>query len=296
MDPRDSTRLLQLANRQFGVLHHADLVRFGLTQTVIREWLRCGRLTRLHHCVYALGHSVLRDEGRWLAAVWAGGPGAVLSHSSAAAFHGLYAEESGADVHVSTTRRATSRPGLVVHRVRYLDMRRDVFHPHPLKVTTIPRTLVDIADELEWPAYRDAADKVTHLRLDRVAATQQRAPGRRGAPLVRRFLEADDAHAKSEFERRYTRFADRHSLPGPDHRNAWLAGHKPDCIYERARLVVELDGRAYHQRRREMRKDRQRNTDYQLAGYRIVRLLWDDLHAGEAGRTAAQLRRMLALR
>jgi very-short-patch-repair endonuclease len=74
-----------------------------------------------------------------------------------------------------------------------------------------------------------------------------------------------------------------------------VAGHLADCVHRSARLVVELDGRAFHERRAQMRADRHRDTDYQLDGHRILRLVWDDLHPDEATRTAGRVRRMLAL-
>ena len=286
-------QLLARANGQWGVLHYRDLLEAGLGEEAIVKRAQQGRLTRLHHLVYAFGHTALRDEGRWLAATWAAGESAVLSHTSAGAYHEMLKQADGSPVHVSTTRESVSRVGIVVHRVRQL-ARVDIFHPHPLLVTTIPRTLIDLADVLPWDEYRAVADNLPELRLDMVKEAQRRARGRRGAPLVTRLIEADDAHTKSEFERRFLRFSRTHSLPRPDHLNLRLAGHKADCIYDHARLVIELDGRTHHRRRSQMRKDRKRDTDYQLAGYRILRLVWDDLHPDEANETAERVRQMLA--
>src|SRR4051812_27945842 len=116
MRDKPGTVLLELANRQFGVLRLGDLAGSGLDRSAISRWVAEGRLTRLHCGVYCLGHSALRPEGRWLAAVWACGDHAVLSHTSAAAFYGYYPDDADAPVHVTTTRRADSRPGIVVHR------------------------------------------------------------------------------------------------------------------------------------------------------------------------------------
>lgn len=287
--------LLERANAQWGIVRHEHLLDVGLSQDAITRRLASGRLTRLHEEVYAFGHTCLRDEGLWLAAQWACGPDAVLSHLTAAAFHGMVAGRAAEHVHVTTTRRRHSRDGIAVHRVRRLD-RVDVFRPGLLAVTTIPRTLVDLADVLDWAEYRVIADRLPDLRLEALRVARARAPNRRGAPLVTRLLEADDAHTRSEFERRYLRFCRTHGLPRPDALNVRVAGHRADCVYEEGdrRLVVELDGRAYHERRGQMRADRRRDSDYQLAGYRILRVIWDDLHPDEAGATADRVRRMLA--
>jgi hypothetical protein len=286
--------VLALANDNFGIVRHGDLVRVGLSQGQIKRRLASGRLTRLHDRVYAFGHSALRDEGRWLAALWACGPDGALSHTSASAWFGWSVEAPEDPVHVTTTRSVHSRPGIVVHRVRRLE-RVDLFHRPQFVVTTMPRTLVDLADLLDWPAFRAVADGQRRLRLDSIRAAQRRAPNRPGAPLVRRLLDADDAHTKSEFERRFLRFCTAHGLPRPDALNETLAGHTADCVYSGRRLVIELDGRAFHSRRAQMRADRMRDTAYQLAAFRILRLVWDDLHPGEASQTAARVRAMLAV-
>lgn len=236
----------------------------------------------------------LRDEGVRLAALWACGARTALSHFAGAAFHGWDVTAPDGCVHLSTTRDIGSRPGITVHRTRHLE-RVDLHHAHPSIVTTIPRTLVDLADVMDLDGFRALADRQPRLDLGAIRAAQSRAPKRAGAPLVRRLLEADDAHTKSAFERRFLRFLAAHALPRPDALNEPVAGQKADCVYRTAaKLVVELDGRAYHERRGQMRADRHRDTEYQLAGFRILRLVWDDLHDDEAARTAVRLRRMLA--
>ncbi|MCW3013977.1 MAG: hypothetical protein JWO02_1069 [Solirubrobacterales bacterium] len=103
------TRLLTVANGQFGLLRHAQLVAHGLSRSGIARRLAAGRLTRVHDLVYAFGHTALRDEGRWLAALWACGPDAVLSHETGAAYHRWRTEDPAAPVHVTTTGTIRSR-------------------------------------------------------------------------------------------------------------------------------------------------------------------------------------------
>jgi hypothetical protein len=78
-------RVAELSGRQWGVVALAQLRAAGLSDDAVQRRVRAGRLHRLHHGVYAVGHTVLKREGRWLAAVLACGDGAVLSHRSAAA-------------------------------------------------------------------------------------------------------------------------------------------------------------------------------------------------------------------
>jgi hypothetical protein len=287
-------RLLETANRQQGLLRYDDLIALGLLPTAIQKRKEDCRLTRIHDQVYALGHTALRDEALWLAALWTCAADDALSHFTAAAFHGWRLMDPAGMLHVSTLGSTTSREDLKVHRVRRMDP-IDIFRPGLFRVTSIPRTLVDLADVMPWKDFRTLADAQSHLRVDKIREAQLRAPGRAGRGRVTRLIEADDAHTKSEFERRFLLFLDTHQVPRPDGINVRVAGHTADCRYLRQKVVVELDGRAFHRRRSQMRSDRQRDGDYQLAGYRILRLVWDDLHPDDARQTADRLRGLLAL-
>jgi len=243
-----------LGARQHGVVTHAQLLELGVSAGRVESWVRRGRLFPRYKGVYAVGRPALGRHGAWLAAVWACGDGAVLSHVSAAELHRMVAATDGA-VHVTTTRDLASRPGLVVHRTRHLDP-QDVVTLGRLPVTRQPRTLVDLADVLSYPELRGIADGLRRLDLDAVAAAQRRAPNRRGAARVARVLASDRMRTRSAFERRYLRFCTTHRLPRPDATNVMHAGHEVDALYTAARLAVELDGRAHHDRRAHMRQDR----------------------------------------
>jgi very-short-patch-repair endonuclease len=82
-------------------------------------------------------------------------------------------------------------------------------------------------------------------------------------------------------------------VPLPDATNVAVAGHQVDALYARQRLVVELDGRATHARRAQMRADRGRDADVQVAGHRVLRLVWEDLDPEEAPRTRERLLALL---
>lgn len=163
--------------------------------------------------MYALGHTAVRDEARWLATLWGCREGTVLSHATAAAYHRMGLDATDGSVHVSSTSRVKRRPGVVTHQVRHLAP-VDVFRSGPFAVTRIPRTLVDLADVLTWAEYRALADRQSSLRVDRIREAQGRTPFRSGAPLVTRLVDADDAHTRSEFERRYLRFAAAYGVRG----------------------------------------------------------------------------------
>ena len=107
----------KLAGRQHGVVSRRQLLDARVSDRAMERRLASGHLVRLHRGVYAVGHAQLRPEGRWLAAVLAAGPGAALSHRSAAALHGI--RESTGVIDVTTTRRVAVR-GVVIHRTNVL--------------------------------------------------------------------------------------------------------------------------------------------------------------------------------
>src|SRR5688500_8790012 len=83
-----------LAARQHGVVSSVQLAGAGLGLGAIEHATRSGRLHRLHVGVYAVGHRPSSREARWMAAVLACGPGAVLSHRSAATLWGFREAET----------------------------------------------------------------------------------------------------------------------------------------------------------------------------------------------------------
>src|SRR3954447_23238087 len=79
----------RVAAKQHGVTSVAQLLAAGLSRRAVQVRIQAGRLHRIHRGVYAVGHTSLTHQGRWMAAVLACGEGAVLSHRSAAMLWGL---------------------------------------------------------------------------------------------------------------------------------------------------------------------------------------------------------------
>ena len=79
----------RLAAEQWGIVTSRELAACGLRPDAIAARVRRGHLHRLYRGVYAVGHTSLTLEGRFLAAGKACGPGAVVSHLCAAILLGL---------------------------------------------------------------------------------------------------------------------------------------------------------------------------------------------------------------
>ncbi|MDQ3629977.1 MAG: endonuclease domain-containing protein, partial [Actinomycetota bacterium] len=127
-------------------------------------------------------------------------------------------------------------------------------------------------------------------------AARERAGRRTGRGRSRQLVEREEPHSRSEFEREFLRFLRRHGLPRPTGVNERVARFVVDAVYAGAALAIELDGRAYHARRREMKLDRGRDADLQILGYRVLRLVWEDIYPEQAPATIGRLMRLLGLR
>lgn len=204
-----SPTLADLAERQHGVVATRQLIASGLSTAAIDRRVRDRRLHRLHRGVYAVGHRhVTQRGGLWAAVLACGGTeAAVLSHRTAAGLWELVPTDH-ARVEITTTRRSASTSAIRVHRSRTLDADRDVAPFDGLSITTVARTLLDLADVLSPHQLERVCHRAEILRrLD--AAALRRPRGRRTGALDRALATlavADPGHSQRT----------RGALPGPD--------------------------------------------------------------------------------
>ena len=209
-----------------------------------------------------------------MAAVLTCGEDALLSHRSAAALWGI-APSARACIDVTTGRGRGERSGITLHRARGL-------HPNDraeldgIPITSLPRTLLDLAevvsrDRLE--AAFEGADRLRLIDLGAIVELCARSPGRRGLKPLRALLSdyGPGAEAHSELERRFLVFCREGDLPQPSI-NAHVAGLEVDALWRDGRLVAELDGYAFHSTRGAFERARVRDARLQLAGYRVLRI------------------------
>lgn len=263
-----------VARRQHGVLSIARLRALGLSDRQIRRRVADGRLHTLHRGTFAVGHRALSLRGRWLAAVLAAGPGALLSHRDGAALHDLRAigDRSLTEVTVDVRGRR-SRAGLCIHRGRIHPADRTVIDGIP--VTSLSRTLLDLAEVVSPTQLQRAYEQAARLELLDLIAIERllaRSNGRRGVGRLRDLLAYDPARAartRSELERLFLDLVRDASLPNPMV-NAVVAGFEVDAYWPRARLIVELDGYAFHSGRAAFERDREKLTQLRLAGLDVL--------------------------
>ena len=280
-----------LAERQHGIVSLGQLLALGLTRRAIAGRSRPGRLIPLHRGVYAVGHTALTARSRDTAAVLACGPGALLSHRSAAHSWALL-PSSSARIEVTASRGCKPKPGIAIHRSRLIhpDDRAIV---NGIPTTSVARTLVDLADVVSERRLGDAVNEAEVRRLfdlGLVEATLARLPGRKGRHRLRRVLAAyrpDPSFTRSRAERLFLRLCADHALPPPG-TCVSLAGHEVDAYWPDARLAVEFDSHAFHRTTRAFHEDRRRDRRLATLGIQVSRVTWPDLQ--EPARLAAELR------
>jgi very-short-patch-repair endonuclease/predicted transcriptional regulator of viral defense system len=271
-----------LADGQHGVVSRRQLLDAGLSAKAIRTRVETGRLLQLHRGVYAVGHRHLRREAFWLAAVLAV-PGGVLSHRDAAGLHGIR-PANHRKIDVTTTGRAENHPRIAVHRTRTLGA-GDVTTVGGIRVTTVARTLVDLATTVPIDHLAKAIREADRLRLLDTLSLHEaidRTARRRGKghAAIQHALAGHDrlatTHTRSSLEDAFLNLLHRHGLPTPQ-TNILVEGIEVDAVWRAQRLVVELDGWQYHRTRHAFQRDRTRDAQLARAGYRVLRFTHDQV-------------------
>ena len=265
--------LIALARRQHGVVSVAQLAGIGCGRHWIAHRVAIGWLSRRHRGIYVVG-PLEAPFSAAMAAVLACGDGALLSHYPAAVLWALRPPPTGA-MHVTVMRDVRSREGIRVHRVSELDP-RDVTRRHGIPVTSPARTLLDVAASAAQPELNRAVDeaRVNRLVTDPSLNEQcSRYPTHRGTAALKTAIRTEPKLTRSEAERRLLELIRAARLPEP-RTNVRVGRHEVDFLWLDHRLVVEVDGYAFHSERRSFERDRRRDAELVATGYRVIRVTW----------------------
>lgn len=236
-----------------------------------------------------------------MAAVLAARSRGALSYRSAGGLWGIGRWQGGnVDVTVPSSRR--QRSGITWHVSNV--PADEITCRDAIPVTTVPRTLLDLATILDHRGVERAINETEVQRhTDRLSlpALLARYPRRRGTAAIRAVLSAGrigTSVTRSELEERFLRFLADWGLPRPEV-NASIAVRggfvEADCVWRNSRLIVELDGRAVHDTAAAFERDRARDRALGAAGWRIVRITWRQL-TEQARELAEDLGAMLGFR
>ena len=271
-----------MADRQHGHVTRQQLLALGLSPRAIAARVRAGKLIRVHAGVYAVGAPRRTALARAAAAVLACGPEAALSHESALALWDLREWPAAPEVTAPTEKR---RPGIRTHRSATLY--RDVRTEQAVRTTNPVRTIIDIAPrrtDRQLTRLVHNARLKHHLNDTSLRRLLLRCP--RLQPLI------DPTHnpTKSDLEDDFVAWIKKHKLPMPRINTKLNSGKEVDALYEKEKLIVELDGWPYHSGRNAFHSDHQRDSDHRTLDFDTVRYTGEQLTDAEA----ANLRRRLS--
>ncbi len=272
-----------MAGNQGGVITRSQAMALGMTSASIQRRLASGTWMRIGEGAYRLSRRDSKiDLVRAAVAVL---PGAVVSHESAAALHGLARvprDVVTVTVDASTTHRFA---GVVVHRCRDMDG-IDRMSLKGMPVTTIARTLVDLASTLtgrhveividnavaagsiRWEDVEDVVDRIgrrgkTGITAVRRILVDRLGPDRNASALERLGIRALEASGLPEFDVEFP-------LP-------WSPDRRFDVAFARHRLAVEWDSRRWHTQVEAFDADRERDRIAATHGWQVLRFTWVDV-------------------
>ena len=252
-----------LTHVQDGVVSRRQLLALGATPNDVRRLARRRELTRVHPGVFVNHTGPLTWAQRAWAAVLVHWPAALAGESA------LPLPRSGGPIHVAIDVRRTVRsvPGVVAHRVSDLDTRVAWLQCPPRLV--VEHAVIDVASSAT--DLLDAFHVLADVCQTRRASASTIASTLRGRPRVRRrkiLLELLDdlaTGACSVLEREYLRAVERaHGLPRGQRQPVGRTGGRKtyrDVLYRGFGVVVELDGRAFHDNARARDRDAERDLD-----------------------------------
>lgn len=274
----------------------------GLTRSAIRHKCDTRRWRPVLPGVFRLAGAIETPKLRAMAAVLGGGAGAVLSHTSAAALLGVPGFAIDPTV-ISIPRARRGLPGvrieqslaLPAHHLRQVD---------GIPCTSVARTIFDLCGDVHARRAERALDTAVARRLVTLPALWRvlddlAVQGRSGSVLMRTLLtERGPRYAapESELESRFIELVERWHLPPPERQvdlgdaDSWIG--RVDFVWRSAALVVEVDGAMFHDALLDRRRDHERETRLDAAGWTTLRFRWHDV-VHQPDRVAAEVRARL---
>ena len=276
-------RVTALAGRQSGYVTRRQALACGLSPSAIGRRVQSGRWSVVKPGLYLLGGFADTVRGRLVAATAA--LGAVVSHESAAELQDLPGVPRGLAVVTVKTRTTNRFPDVVVHQST--DLTDDqVVAIEALPVTSPTRTVIDLAarmrpDQIGRMVDRLVIDGRTTLDAVCTEVTRLSRHGKPGMKCMHRVLEArmgETLLGESAIEAMALRHFREWDLPEPVMQLAlpWRSPRqgRVDFAYPHARLIIEIDGRAWHTTLEAFEGDRLRDNLAQLAGWRVLRITY----------------------
>jgi very-short-patch-repair endonuclease len=177
---------------------------------------------------------------------------------------------------LTTTQRHVK--GVTTHRARRSE-HKDATTWRRIPVTTVPRTIVDLAAVLPEDklarAFHEAVvrHRTTPQQVELILSRRHNWPGAR---KLRGVLWGEVPVTLSRLEAGFLARLRAAGLPQPM-ANRSVDGRYVDCRWPEHRLTVELDSYRYHHTRHAWERDRQREREARARGDEFRRYTWRDV-------------------
>jgi very-short-patch-repair endonuclease len=199
--------------------------------------------------------------------------GALLSHRTAASLWLLLPYPAPGETCVTIApERSASRPGIEIHRARIEAV--DIRHRHALGLTSPPRTVLDLAAELDEGDLEQLVAEAHYRRLAREAELRgqlERYPRKPGTRALRNILDLSGGpqRTRSSAERELLALLRRAGITGFE-ANARIHGYEVDFLWRERGLAVEVDGYDAHSGRTAFERDRLKAATLNAHGITVM--------------------------
>ncbi|GGF24006.1 type IV toxin-antitoxin system AbiEi family antitoxin domain-containing protein [Williamsia phyllosphaerae] len=266
--------LRELLASHDGVITLGQAESVGLNRSAVQRRVAAGEWRRVGRGVYFVADREVSTRARLRAACWSVGSHAALSGTSAAWWHRLVDEPP--TVVTVTARRGRHGGAVTAVTVVHRDLDVvDVVERSDLLMTGVPLTVLDTA-AVTGMGVLDSALLRGRVSLEQLLAAHARYPGRRGSKVTGDMLRRAHSGARSEAERLLVGLLRRAAIGG------WVAnrevcGFPVDIVFDTDRVLVEIDGMAFHSDALAFQHDRTRQNILVANGWTILRFTWADL-------------------
>ena len=214
------------------------------------------------------------------------GPGAMLSHVTAASWLGLIDRASPADPRLDPLRRRSSPRGMLVHKRRTAAR---AGHPRMgspprrsrRRCSTWPPWVSSRSSAEDWPGWTTSTAS-TRARCWRCASGGRRGSIRRCRWAIAHF-DPRFAFTRSPLEDDWLICCEQLDIPKPDDVNVKICGIRVDACYYDAMLIIEFDGTDNHRSPAQVRRDRRNEFKLRTAGWMVLRYSSDLIHDDAPG-------------
>jgi very-short-patch-repair endonuclease len=289
--------LAALGGAQHGVVGLWQLLGEGISRDEVRWRAKIGRLHPLHRGVYAVGHTNVSGKGRVMAAVLAYGPRALASHRTCGWIWNVLSDQRARIDVTIIGRSRSSRPGITLHRPRRL-ADEDRTTRDGIPCTSVARMLLDVAATEPLRLLRRAFEEAERQRVldmrdvERVLASTSRHRGIGRLATLAQESTGPPPMTRSDLERAFLDLVRSEGLPMPA-MNVPFGDYELDAVWLDRKVAVEIDHYRTHGHRTAFERDRVRDIELQIAGFRTGRVT--DVQIANPDETGPRLRRLLRI-